>query len=57
MVKKAIDMHPDRSNLALAYFLLADLYNRLGQPAEANRYARLGQEAARAAESAPDDSR
>ncbi len=57
MVKKAIGMHPDRGNLALAYFLLADLYNRLGQPAEANRYARLGQEAARAAESAPDDSR
>jgi len=57
LVQKAIGLHPDRSNLALAYFLLADLYNRLGAPAESGRYARLGQEAARAAEKTADDSR
>jgi arylsulfatase A-like enzyme/Tfp pilus assembly protein PilF len=52
LVKKAIGLHPDRSNLALAYFLLADLYSRLGEEADSNRYARLGQETARAAEKA-----
>ena len=32
---------------ALGYFLLADLYNRLGQDALSQEYARKGQEAAR----------
>ena len=57
LVKKAIGFRPDRSNLALAYFLLADLYSRLGEQADSNRYARLGQETARAAEKAADNSR
>ena len=57
LVKKAIGLRPDRSNLALAYFLLADLYSRLGEQADSNRYARLGQETVRAAEKAADNSR
>jgi arylsulfatase A-like enzyme/Tfp pilus assembly protein PilF len=50
LVRKAIDLRPDRSDLALAYFLLADLYNRLGDAAASERYARLGQATAPAAE-------
>jgi arylsulfatase A-like enzyme/Tfp pilus assembly protein PilF len=50
LVRKAIDLRPDRSDLALAYFLLADLYNRLGDATASDRYARLGQATARTAE-------
>ncbi|MGB9004522.1 MAG: sulfatase-like hydrolase/transferase [Candidatus Aminicenantales bacterium] len=49
-VQKGIGLKPDKSDLALAYFLLADLYNRLGDAAASDRYARLGQATAPAAE-------
>ena len=32
LVNKGIDLKPERSELPLGYFLLADLYNRLGLP-------------------------
>jgi tetratricopeptide (TPR) repeat protein len=32
--EKGIELNPSKSDLPLGYFLLADLYNRLGQPAK-----------------------
>jgi arylsulfatase A-like enzyme/predicted Zn-dependent protease len=49
-VKKGIDLKPGKEDLPLGYFLLADLYNRLGEQAKSQEYARLGKEARQAAE-------
>jgi tetratricopeptide (TPR) repeat protein len=49
LVKKGIELRPARSELPLGYFLLADLYNRLGDNALSREYARKGQEATAAA--------
>jgi arylsulfatase A-like enzyme/predicted Zn-dependent protease len=47
LVKKGIELGPEKSDLPLGYFLLADLYNRLGQDALSQEFARKGQEAAK----------
>jgi arylsulfatase A-like enzyme/Flp pilus assembly protein TadD len=44
LVRKGIDLKPGKSDLALGYFLLADLYNRLGDAARSEEYARKGRE-------------
>ncbi len=49
LVKKGIDLRPAPSELPLGYFLLADLYNRLGDQALSEEFARKGREAAAAA--------
>ncbi len=46
LVRKGIDLKPDKADLPLGYFLLADLYNRLGRPDEAEANARKGRELA-----------
>ena len=46
LVKKGIGLKPETSELPLGYFLLADLYNRLGDPALSEDYARKGREIA-----------
>ncbi len=43
LVKKGLDLKPDKPDMALGYFLLADLYNRLGDPARSEDFARRGQ--------------
>jgi len=43
LVKKGIDLKPEKSELPLGYFLLADLYNRLGDNALSQEYAQKGQ--------------
>ena len=43
MVEAAIEEPLEIEELVLGYFLLADLYNRLGDPRRANEYARRGQ--------------
>jgi len=48
MVRKGIDLGPAKAELPLGYFLLADLYNRLGDARLAQEYARKGREAAAA---------
>jgi tetratricopeptide (TPR) repeat protein len=48
LVKKGIELKPDRSELPLGYFLLADLYNRTGHEALSQEYAQKGQELAAA---------
>jgi len=42
LVKKGIDLKPDQKDLPLGYFLLADLYNRLGNQALSQEYAKKG---------------
>jgi tetratricopeptide (TPR) repeat protein len=49
LVHKGIDLQPPPSELPLGYFLLADLYNRVGDNARSAEYARRGQAAAGAA--------
>ena len=49
LVEKGIALRPAPSELPLGYFLLADLYNRLGDMAKSEEYARKGQAAAEAA--------
>lgn len=44
LVKKGIDLKPERKDLPLGYFLLADLYNRIGNDALSQEYARRGKE-------------
>lgn len=46
LVKKGIELKPSRAELPLGYFLLADLYNRIGQNSTSAEYARKGQEIA-----------
>jgi tetratricopeptide (TPR) repeat protein len=46
LVKKGIDLKPEKTELPLGYFLLADLYNRIGDVVQSEEYARKGQVAA-----------
>lgn len=43
LIKKGIDLKPDEAELPLGYFLLADLYNRVGDEGMSGEYARKGQ--------------
>ena len=52
LVKKGIELKPEASELPLGYFLLADLYNRVGEDALSQENARKGQAAAEAAATA-----
>jgi arylsulfatase A-like enzyme/predicted Zn-dependent protease len=49
LVEKGISLKPAPSELPLGYFLLADLYNRLGDNAKSEEYARKGRDATEAA--------
>jgi arylsulfatase A-like enzyme/predicted Zn-dependent protease len=40
LVEKGIGLKPDTKDLPLGYFLLADIYNRLGQQAKSEEYVR-----------------
>ena len=40
LIKKGIDLKPDKKDLPLGYFLLADLYNRLGNASLSLEYAK-----------------
>ncbi len=42
LVEKGIELNPGPKDLPLGYFLLADLYNRLGQNAKSEEYIRKG---------------
>ena len=42
LVKKGIELKPEKKYLPLGYFLLADLYNRLGNKSLSLEYARKG---------------
>jgi arylsulfatase A-like enzyme/predicted Zn-dependent protease len=44
LVLKGIELEPDEKDLPLGYFLLADLYNRIGNEAKAIEYVRKGRE-------------
>jgi tetratricopeptide (TPR) repeat protein len=50
LAKKGIELKPDPADLPLGYFLLADLYNRLGRGDLSEENALKGQAAAEAAE-------
>ncbi len=52
LAKKGIDLRPAPAELPLGYFLLADLYNRVGENALSEENARKGQAAAAAAATA-----
>jgi tetratricopeptide (TPR) repeat protein len=45
MVKKGIELEPEKEHLPLGYFLLSDLYNRIGDYSKYSEYLRLGEEA------------
>lgn len=47
LVKKGIELKPEPKELPFGYFLLADLYNRLGESSLSTEFARKGQELAR----------
>jgi arylsulfatase A-like enzyme/Flp pilus assembly protein TadD len=49
LVLKGLELKPEVSELPLGYFLLADLYNRLGDGARSEEYAAKGRAAAAAA--------
>jgi tetratricopeptide (TPR) repeat protein len=49
LVKKGIELKPAPADLPLGYFLLADLYNRVGDFVQSEEYARKGQASAAAA--------
>jgi arylsulfatase A-like enzyme/uncharacterized protein HemY len=49
LVQKGIELKPAPADLPLGYFLLADLYNRVGDQARSAENARLGQTATEAA--------
>ncbi len=49
LVRKGIELKPAPAELPLGYFLLADLYNRVGDQARSAENARLGQTATEAA--------
>jgi arylsulfatase A-like enzyme/predicted Zn-dependent protease len=48
LTKRGIELRPDPKELPLGYFLLADLYSRIGDAANSAAYARKGQELAAA---------
>jgi arylsulfatase A-like enzyme/Flp pilus assembly protein TadD len=54
LVKKGIALRPSPAELPLGYFLLADLYNRVGDSALSAENARKGQAAAEAAKARPE---
>jgi tetratricopeptide (TPR) repeat protein len=45
MVQKGIELKPEKEHLPLGYFLLSDLYNRIGDYSKYSEYLRLGEEA------------
>ena len=47
LVEKGIELKPEKAELPLGYFLLADLYDRLGDNARSQEYAQKGQSLAR----------
>lgn len=46
LVKKGIELKPEKKDLPLGYFLLADLYNRIGDNERSQHYAVMGQKLA-----------
>ena len=42
LVQKGLELKPEKSELPLGYFLLADLYNRVGDDARSQEYAEKG---------------
>jgi arylsulfatase A-like enzyme/predicted Zn-dependent protease len=46
LVEKGIELKPDKKDLPLGYFLLADLYSRLGHPGKSLEYAQKGKKLA-----------
>ena len=50
LAQKGIELKPDKKDLPLGYFLLADLYNRLGNYRKASENLQKGKELARDAE-------
>jgi Tfp pilus assembly protein PilF len=46
LAHKAIELEPSPADRAFAFFLLADIYNRLGDPARSGEYAAKGRLAA-----------
>jgi arylsulfatase A-like enzyme/Flp pilus assembly protein TadD len=44
LVKKGLELKPDKEDIPLGYFLLADLYNRLGDFATSEEYAHKGEQ-------------
>jgi arylsulfatase A-like enzyme/predicted Zn-dependent protease len=46
LVEKGIELKPDKKDLPLGYFLLADLYSRLGRPGKSLEYAQKGKKLA-----------
>jgi len=52
LVKKGIDLKPAPADLPLGYYLLADLYNRVGDVVQSGEYARKGEAASAAADRA-----
>lgn len=53
LVKKGIELEPEKEELPLGYFLLADLYNRLGDDLKSAEYARRGQKIVEETKKAP----
>ena len=49
LIEKGIELKPKKEDLPLGYFLLADLYNRLGDYAKSTEYVRKGEAASEAA--------
>lgn len=47
LVRRGLELKPESKDRALGYFLLADIYNRLGDNVLSLEYARKGQEIAR----------
>jgi tetratricopeptide (TPR) repeat protein len=47
LTNRGLELRPDPKELPLGYFLLADLYSRLGDQARSSEYARKGQELSR----------
>jgi tetratricopeptide (TPR) repeat protein len=45
LIKKGIELKPEKKELPLGYFLLADLYNRLGDNEKSLDYAQKGKNA------------
>jgi arylsulfatase A-like enzyme/Tfp pilus assembly protein PilF len=45
MVNKGIELEPEKEQLPLGYYLLSDLYNRVGDYEKSDEYLRLGEEA------------
>ncbi len=49
LIEKGIELEPKKEDLPLGYFLLADLYNRMGDYAKSAEYVRKGEAASEAA--------